>query len=546
MSDTVVVDLTGVSGVSTTARVSTDQVVRNSVTEHQQIMKIALGEDGVHNRLLDAGQQSSVSSISVVLSNDHSNVPIAGSVTFLNTSVSVNTETSVTVNNAGFSVTVLNPVNSVTVNNESFEISGSVSVNTETSVTVNNEEFNTTVLNPTTSVTVNNAGFNVLNPTTSVTVNNTEFDVTVQNPVSSVTVNNTIFSVTVLNPDAATSSVTVLNPSLTVNTESSVTVNNEEFGVTGSVTVNNEEFNTTVLNPTTSVTVNNESFEISGSVSVNTETSVTVNNEEFNVTILNSTTSVTVLNNGFNQLNALPSGTNTIGSVTMLNVSLSVNTETSVTVNNADFGISGSVTVNNEEFSVTSSPGDGWFETVAEGDDLSAAEGVPVMGKDDNDEAFFLPGTTNSGLLVNLGSNNDITVSGSVSVNTETSVTINNESFEISGSVSVNNAGFNQLNAIPSGTNIIGSVTALGAATAANQSSLLIELYIMNGSMAMQTSVTGSDTYQGWAEPGTSITAASWRVRKITESSGDYSITWADGDRSFNNVWNNCTSLTYS
>lgn len=56
---------------------------------------------------------------------------------------------------------------------------------------------------------------------------------------------------------------------------------------------------------------------------------------------------------------------------------------------------------------------------------------------------------------------------------------------------------------------------------------------------------TASVTYVGFASPGTVTSVASWRIMKIDESSGT-SVTWADGDADFDNVWDNRASLSYS
>lgn len=87
-----------------------------------------------------------------------------------------------------------------------------------------------------------------------------------------------------------------------------------------------------------------------------------------------------------------------------------------------------------------------------------------------------------------------------------------------------------------------------GFATSANQSSILTELYVTNGAMAMRVDDTTGTIYQGWAEPGTATSAASWRVRRIVTSDTpeDTTITFADGNRSFDNVWDNRASLSYS
>lgn len=52
-------------------------------------------------------------------------------------------------------------------------------------------------------------------------------------------------------------------------------------------------------------------------------------------------------------------------------------------------------------------------------------------------------------------------------------------------------------------------------------------------------------TYVGEAVVGTATSAASWRIKRITEASGDLTIEWADSDSNFDNVWDNRASLTY-
>jgi hypothetical protein len=53
--------------------------------------------------------------------------------------------------------------------------------------------------------------------------------------------------------------------------------------------------------------------------------------------------------------------------------------------------------------------------------------------------------------------------------------------------------------------------------------------------------------YLGKANPGTTTSQALWQIQKLTFSvDGDVSTQWADGDASFNNVWDNRASLSYS
>lgn len=51
-------------------------------------------------------------------------------------------------------------------------------------------------------------------------------------------------------------------------------------------------------------------------------------------------------------------------------------------------------------------------------------------------------------------------------------------------------------------------------------------------------------TYIGEANPGTATSAASWRVKRLTNA--DNTIVFADGNSSFDNVWDDRLSLVYS
>lgn len=53
--------------------------------------------------------------------------------------------------------------------------------------------------------------------------------------------------------------------------------------------------------------------------------------------------------------------------------------------------------------------------------------------------------------------------------------------------------------------------------------------------------------YRGDALPGTATSAAAWRITRLTEQSdGDMEIVYADGNDSFDNIWDNRLSLSYS
>ena len=52
-------------------------------------------------------------------------------------------------------------------------------------------------------------------------------------------------------------------------------------------------------------------------------------------------------------------------------------------------------------------------------------------------------------------------------------------------------------------------------------------------------------TYVGLAQPGTITSAATWQVFRINETTGTI-IKWADGNDSFDNIFDNRESLSYS
>lgn len=69
--------------------------------------------------------------------------------------------------------------------------------------------------------------------------------------------------------------------------------------------------------------------------------------------------------------------------------------------------------------------------------------------------------------------------------------------------------------------------------------------HIVDGALALKTTVVGAVTYIGEAAPGTAQATAAWRCQKIDTTTGTV-ITWADGDSNFDNVATDLTALTYS
>lgn len=58
--------------------------------------------------------------------------------------------------------------------------------------------------------------------------------------------------------------------------------------------------------------------------------------------------------------------------------------------------------------------------------------------------------------------------------------------------------------------------------------------------------VSSSLAYLGTASAGTSNSSALWQIQKLSFTGNSVSITWADGNANFDNVWNNRASLSYS
>ena len=55
-----------------------------------------------------------------------------------------------------------------------------------------------------------------------------------------------------------------------------------------------------------------------------------------------------------------------------------------------------------------------------------------------------------------------------------------------------------------------------------------------------------STTYIGESAFGSSEAAAVWRIYRLTVSGTVTTLSWADGNDEFDNIWNNRASLSYS
>lgn len=58
--------------------------------------------------------------------------------------------------------------------------------------------------------------------------------------------------------------------------------------------------------------------------------------------------------------------------------------------------------------------------------------------------------------------------------------------------------------------------------------------------------IDATTSYLGEAAPGTATSAAAWRIKELTFTGDDVTILYADGNSSFDNVWDDRASLSYS
>lgn len=81
----------------------------------------------------------------------------------------------------------------------------------------------------------------------------------------------------------------------------------------------------------------------------------------------------------------------------------------------------------------------------------------------------------------------------------------------------------------------------------ASDGQVQVDVDVATTQYALQLDDAGSGvTYIGDAVPGTATSAATWRVKRMTETGADIAIDWADGDADFDNIWDNRASLSYS
>ena len=108
------------------------------------------------------------------------------------------------------------------------------------------------------------------------------------------------------------------------------------------------------------------------------------------------------------------------------------------------------------------------------------------------------------------------------------------------------------------------ALLASGTATEAKQIEEIGKLNVMNEQIAaIKTSVNALDNkiffdpvlidegnpnviYKGFASPSAKLDEPVWAIQKITHLNDVCSYQWADGNKNFDNIWNNRAELTYA
>jgi hypothetical protein len=88
-----------------------------------------------------------------------------------------------------------------------------------------------------------------------------------------------------------------------------------------------------------------------------------------------------------------------------------------------------------------------------------------------------------------------------------------------------------------------GSINVSDLSTETNQDILISLLDNYAVRVAVDSGVP-TTTYLGQATTGSAEGSAVWQIKKIDEASGT-SITWADSNTNFDNIWTNRQALTY-
>ena len=61
----------------------------------------------------------------------------------------------------------------------------------------------------------------------------------------------------------------------------------------------------------------------------------------------------------------------------------------------------------------------------------------------------------------------------------------------------------------------------------------------------LQVDTIGNTHYIGYANAGSVTSATVWAIKRVVETGNNVVITWADGTKDFDNVWDKPTSINY-
>lgn len=127
--------------------------------------------------------------------------------------------------------------------------------------------------------------------------------------------------------------------------------------------------------------------------------------------------------------------------------------------------------------------------------------------------------------------------SGYLNVNVQTTSASSSSSFSDSGNVS-------RLALVDGDRHVQVDVLSSALPTSASTESTLQTLSFGGVKYALRMVTSGSYDYIGEASIGSATSSAVWRVKRLDNTSG-VAITWA-GSGTFNQIWDNYASLTYS
>ena len=86
----------------------------------------------------------------------------------------------------------------------------------------------------------------------------------------------------------------------------------------------------------------------------------------------------------------------------------------------------------------------------------------------------------------------------------------------------------------------------INAATSEKQDEIIAALGGSSTYTLLVDEASTTVTYVGEAPPGSDSSSAVWRIKKILESGGSTTVSWASGNPAFDKVWDDRASFSYS